>query len=92
MKALFPDGSGIFQQDLAPCHTSKVMQLFFKNTKLTLLDWPANSSDLNPIENLWAIVKKRLQKCDCSTKIKLIQAIIQIWHHDEELQNICSPR
>ena len=90
MKALFPDGSGIFQQDLAPCHTSKIMQLFFKNNKLTLLDWPGNSPDLNPIENLRAIVKKRLQKRDCSTKIKLIQAIIQIWHHDEELQNICS--
>ena len=46
--------------------------------------------DLNPIENLWAIIKKRLQKYDCTTKSKLIEGIIQIWYHDEELQNLCS--
>ena len=72
MKGLYPDGTGFFQQDLAPCHTSKVMQSFFKKSKLHVLDWPGNSSDLNPMENLWTIVKKRLGKCDCSTITKLI--------------------
>ena len=44
----------------------------------------------NPIESLWAIMKKRLQKSDCSAKTKLIEAIIRIWYHDDEVQNICS--
>ena len=68
------------------------MQSFFKKSKLHVLDWPGNSPDLNPIaiENLWAIVKKHLEKCDCSTITKLTEAIIRIWHHNEELQNICS--
>ena len=72
IKSLLPNGTGIFQQDLAPCRTSKVLQSFFKKSKLHVLDWPGNSPELNPIENLWAIVKKRLEKCDCSTITKLV--------------------
>ena len=90
VQVAFPEGGGIFQQDLAPCHTSKMIQKFFKESKLNVLEWPGNSPDLNPIENLWAIIKKRLQKYDCTTKSKLIEGIIQIWYHDEELQNLCS--
>ena len=56
----------VFQQDLAPCHISKKMQTFFAQTGITLLDWPGNSSGLNPIENLWAIIKRKLSKYDCS--------------------------
>ena len=29
LRKLFPDGSGVFQQDLAPCHTSKQVKKFF---------------------------------------------------------------
>ena len=54
-------GSEIFQQDGAPCHTSKMMKSWFQDSKIELLDWPGNSPDLNPIENVWAIMKRRLQ-------------------------------
>ena len=89
MQKAFPDGSGVFQQDLAPCHTSKIVTNFFKVNKVKVLDWPGNSPDLNPIENLWSIVKTRLRKKDCTTKTKLIQAIIQVWYHDEMIKENC---
>ena len=62
----------------------------FQDKNIQVLQWPGNSPDVNPIENLWAIVKKRLQNHDCTSKTKLISAIIKIWYHDEELKNMCS--
>ena len=79
LKRDFADGDCIFQQDLVPCHTSKKMRTFFEEKDVTILDWPANSLDLNPIENLWAIIKRRIEKTDCSTIQKLISAIIKTW-------------
>lgn len=44
----------IFMQDNDPKHTAGVTKRFFENTAINLLDWPPQSADLNPIENLWS--------------------------------------
>ncbi len=49
---LYGDADLIFQQDLAPAHTAKGTKSWFNDQSVTVLDWPANSPDLNPIENL----------------------------------------
>ena len=90
LKREYPDGKAIFQQDLAPCHTSAKMQKFFKDNKLNIMEWPGNSPDLNPIENLWAIIKRRITNQDCSTMQKLISAVIQTWYHDPKIADISS--
>ncbi len=57
---LYGDADFIFQQDLAPAHTAKGTN-WFNDHGVTVLDWPANSPDLNPINNLWGIVKRKMR-------------------------------
>ncbi len=58
---LFKDADFIFQQDLAPAHTAKSTKRWLNDHGVGVLDWPANSPDLNPIENLWGIVKRKMR-------------------------------
>ncbi len=58
---LFKDADFIFQQDLAPAHTAKSNKSCLNDHGVGVLDWPANSPDLNPIENLWGIVKRKMR-------------------------------
>ncbi len=58
---LFKDADFIFQQDLAPAQTAKSIKSWLNYHGVGVLDWPANSSDLNIIENLWGIVKRKMR-------------------------------
>ena len=71
-----------FMQDNAPCHKSKQVLDFLGKTNLNLLDWPPQSPDLNPIENLWAIIKARRKKKFGfpTNKDQLIEQIFEIWN------------
>ncbi len=53
---LYGDADFIFQQDLAPAHSAKATSTWFKDHGIPVLNWPANSPDLNPIEKIWGTV------------------------------------
>ena len=36
-------------------------------------------------KNLWGMIKNKLRSKDCTTVNKLIEAIISVWYHDDEI-------
>lgn len=46
-------------QDNAPCHTSQITRRFLEERNIHVLPWPSNSPDMNIIENIWNIWKKK---------------------------------
>jgi transposase len=68
-----------FLQDGAPCHASKRIKDYLKDKPFEVIDWPGNSPDLNPIENMWNFMKNQLKKVDTNSVPKLITEIKLLW-------------
>ncbi|KAJ0391675.1 hypothetical protein P43SY_011205 [Pythium insidiosum] len=71
----------LFQQDNAPIHTSAETRAFLAEQGVQLMEWPARSPDLNPIENLWAILSRKMYENGrlYDSVSELREAIILAW-------------
>jgi len=71
----------LFQHDGASPHTARVVRRWFEENEVDTIAWPAQSPDLNPIENLWGDLKRRIMRKDkdISSKERLWEAIQEEW-------------
>lgn len=76
---LFNRKNWIFQQDNDPKHTANTVKEYLKNQNIELLEWPAQSPDLNPIENLWSIIERDISDRVVSTEGELFKLIENAW-------------
>lgn len=87
-KALLPSAKRWFvdndeewtlQEDNDPKHRSKLCTEWKERSGIVTLDWPSQSPDANPIENVWAYIKHKLRGKRTHNLKQLSRAIRQIW-------------
>jgi len=75
-----------FLQDNAPQHKSVLVREWLFNNGIQCIDFPPYSPDLNPIENLWADLARRVEKFQCETMEELQDIVAEEWKNtDKEL-------
>lgn len=82
--ALYGQYKWSFMQDGAPCHTARATMEWLKSKVLIVPGWPPNSPDLNPIELIWAIIKKKLKKKMWRREDDLYSFVEEIWNSIDE--------
>ena len=80
------------QQDNDPKHTSRVAKNFISRNGVQTIDWPSNSPDLNPIENMWQIMKNNVEKRNPQGVEELTQFMKEEWDaiSEEVVNNLVS--
>ena len=81
-------GCMTFQQDSAPCHKAKAITKWLQAKNVKVLQWPGNSPDLNPIKNLWTLVKKKVFQSNPGSLEELKKIIKEVWCKEIKL-NLC---
>ena len=79
VKKLRVRGSYIWQQDNDPKHTARIVKEWVANNQLPVMEWPAQSPDLNIIEQVWSELERRLADRRPKNKEDLIAMATQEW-------------
>ena len=80
----------MLQCDKDSKHVSKMVKEFYKKNKLNKMEWPSNSPDLNPIENVWVLMKRKINKHETKKISELIELVDTTWDEiDQEVIQNC---
>ncbi len=78
-RRLFQGRPCVFQQDNAKPHTAAITTAWLRSRRVRVLNWPAYSPDLSPIENIWRIIKRKIRQRWPRTLQQLETYIRQEW-------------
>lgn len=93
VEQLYPENNYIFQQDNCPVHTANIVTQWIQNANIETLPWPSNSPDMNPIENIWGVIVKRLNRHNFMppNSEELWQGIHEVWEEISLEENFITP-
>jgi transposase len=77
--SVWPLGQWFFLQDNAPAHSSNETKRFLHTNGIDCIVFPPHSPDLNPIENLWAHLKRRIENRFPTNREELTRTFIEEW-------------
>ena len=69
----------VFQHENDPIHTPKTTTALLKRLRVKVMDWPSMSPNLNPIEHLWGILKRKVEVCKVSNICQLSDVVMEEW-------------
>jgi hypothetical protein len=77
----FPTSPYVFQEDNAPCHESRRTNQWKMQIDFPTLEWPPQSPHLNIIENVWKVIKTKVQRRidDIRNAEDLKTVVAEIW-------------
>ena len=92
MNSAYGQNNWFLVQDGATPHTASDTMDYLTTYCNVLKDWPANSPDLNPIGNLWGIIKKRVEELQPPSVEQLIHISFDTWGNvsNQIIQNLIS--
>lgn len=87
----------LLQEDNDPKHRSRLCQQWKEENRIATMDWPSQSPDANPIENVWSLMKLKLRGKRITTIQHLSRRLKTIWRnlsneYAEQLALSCTRR
>ena len=80
----------VLQEDNDPKHTARLAKKWKEEHLVERMPWPAQSPDLNPIENVWKVLKAEIRRYKPRTLLGLKRAVSAVWRQlsDEYARNL----
>ncbi|KAL0840909.1 hypothetical protein ABMA28_014708 [Loxostege sticticalis] len=80
------DANPIFMHDNARPHSAHLVNAYIQDVGITRMEWPARSSDLNPMEHLWDELRRCVKQRSpaAATLRELRSALVEEWSNIDQ--------
>jgi hypothetical protein len=87
VNAVFPQNNFIYQHDNCPIYTARIISNWMEQQGIRVLPWLSRSPDLNPIENVWGLMTRKMNTGNhfCPQNVE------ELWDRIQEEWNELTP-